>query len=150
MPQPFMSSVSAMNTAVFFLLCAAANVAMAQVPQCPGELSANSIQLRPAPGWTGVVTARLLLSGAGIVNGRPDVEARAELRGDARHISKQVTETVYPGLAGAEKWLICAYGQGGELEQAYRLPAAADRCTIRIARNRNKDTAVSVSCTASK
>ncbi|MBB5607421.1 MULTISPECIES: STY0301 family protein [unclassified Janthinobacterium] len=136
-----------MNTAVFFLLGVAASTCMAQVPQCPGELSANSIQVRPAPGWTGVVTTRLLLSGAGIVNGRPDVEPRAELRGDTRQISKQVTQTAYPGLAGTEKWLICAYGQGGELEQAYRLPAAADHCLIRVARNRNKDITISISCT---
>lgn len=134
-------------SATFILLASLAITGHAvEVSQCPNELGASSVQIKPAPGWTGVVSTRLLLSGAGVVVGPPNLEPRADLRGDARTISKYVTETRYSGLAGREKWLVCTYGRGGELEQAYRIPADADHCIIRVTRNQYSDTDVSVSC----
>lgn len=146
MPQLSTSSDRLMS-ATFNLLASLAITGHAvEVPQCPSELGASSVQIRSAPGWTGVVPTRLLLSGAGVVVGPPNVEPRADLRGDARMISKYLTETGYSGLAGREKWLVCSYGHGGELEQAYRLPAAADHCAIRVTRNQYNDVDVAVSC----
>jgi hypothetical protein len=130
-----------------FLLLASAAALAAEAPQCPAELGASSIKVQPAPGWTGVVSTRLLLSGAGVVIGRPDVEPRAELRGGPRQLSKYVTETTYAGLGAQEKWLICSYGRGGELEQAHPLPIVVDRCVVRVTRSRYGDAAVSVACT---
>jgi len=148
--QLFTSSDRLMS-ATFILLASLAITGHAvEVSQCPRELDAGSVQIKSAPGWTGVVPTRLLLSGAGVVVGPPNVEPRADLRGDARTISKYVTETAYSGLAGREKWLVCTYGRGGELEQAYRLPAAADRCIIRVTRNQYSDTDISVSCVSSR
>ncbi|AQR71372.1 hypothetical protein BZG29_25910 [Janthinobacterium sp. LM6] len=131
---------------IFILLTVAAPAAIAQVPQCPHELSPASVQVRPASGWLGIVPARLLLSGAGIVAGPPDVEPRAELRGDTGRLGKYVTETTYPHLKSMEKWLLCTYGRGGEIELAYRLPVQADRCVIRISRNQYNDTDIAISC----
>jgi len=133
--------------AAILALASVTATAAVDVPQCPGELAAASIQVKPAPGWTGVVPTRLLLSSAGVVVGPPNVSPRAELRGDARRVSKHVTATAYPGLAVRETWLTCSYGQGGELEQAYRLPATVDRCVVRVSRSQNNDVDVSVSCT---
>jgi hypothetical protein len=129
-----------------FLLVSLSAVAAVEVPQCPGELSAAAVKVSPAQGWTGLVPTRVLLSGAGVVVGPPDVAPRAELRGGARQISKRVIETTYAGLASQEKWLICSYGRGGELEQAHRLPSAAERCVIRVSQNQYNDTEVVVSC----
>lgn len=145
---PQLSTLSdRLMSATFILLASLAITGYAvEVSQCPGELGTDSVQIKPAPGWTGVVPTRLLLSGAGVVVGPPNVEPRADLRGDARKISKYVSETGYSGLAGRETWLVCTYGHGGELEQAYRLPAAADHCIIRVTRNQYNDTDVSVSC----
>lgn len=150
MPPPSTSSASPLSAALFLLASLTANAAAVDVPQCPTELAAASIQVKSSQGWTGVVPTRLLLSGAGVVVGSPSIEPRAELRGDARQISKQVTETAYPGLAAREAWLICSYGSGGELEQARRLPAAADRCVIRVSRSPYNDTAVALACTTKR
>jgi hypothetical protein len=140
--------LGALIAAIAALSCAsAAAAAAADVPQCPGELAAASVQVRPAPGWSGVVPTRLLLSGAGVVIGPPDASPRAELRGDARRINRQVTETAYPGLAAREAWLTCAYGVGGELEQVFRLPLTVERCVVRVSRSRNNNVEVAVSCT---
>ncbi|WP_371865161.1 STY0301 family protein [Duganella aquatilis] len=129
------------------LLLVGATALTAQVPQCPADLSAGSIKVQPSPGWTGVPSTRLLLSGAGVVIGRPDVEPRAELRGGARQLSKRVTETTYSGLSEQEKWLICTYGRGGELEQARPLPPEADQCVVRVTRSQYNDVTVAVACT---
>lgn len=133
-----------MITAIL-LLAGAASTGI-EVPQCPPELSNEAVQVRPAPGWTGVTPSRVLLSNAGLVIGRPDVDPRAELRGDARQRGKHITETTYPGLGSQEKWLICSYGQGGELEQAYRLPNAVESCVIRVTRSEHNNTEVLVKC----
>lgn len=143
---PFISSDRFMSATIILLASVIATAAAVEVPQCPGELGAAAVQVHPNPGWTGVVPTRLILSGAGVVMGPANIQPRAELRGDYRKIGKYVTETAYPGMASREKWLICSYGQGGELEQAYRLPAAIDRCIIRITRNQYNDTDVLVSC----
>lgn len=130
------------------LLLVTTSTLVIQVPQCPAELSASSVKVQSSPGWTGIVSTRLLLSSAGVVIGQPDVEPRAELRGDSRQLSKQVTETTYRGLGDQEKWLICSYGRGGELEQAHPLVRAADQCVVRVTRNQYNDAAVAVSCSA--
>ena len=135
-----------LNALTFMLVNVAASAAVAQVQQCPRELNPASVQVQPASGWLSIVPARLLLSGAGIVAGRPDVEPRAELRGDTKRLGKYLTETTYPHLKSMEKWLLCTYGRGGEIEQAFRLPAQADRCLIRISRNQYNDSDIAISC----
>ena len=146
MPQLSTLSDRLMSATLILLASLAITGHAVEVSQCPSELGASSVQIKPAPGWTGLVPTRLLLSGAGVVVGLPNAEPRADLRGDARTISKYVTETGYSGLTGREKWLVCTYGHGGELEQAYRLPDAADHCIIRVTRNQYSNVDVSVSC----
>lgn len=146
MPPLFM--LSANFSAAGALLAIFATIAgAAEMPQCPVEMGAGGVAVRPAPGWTGVAPSRLPLTGASLVVGRPDIIPRAELRGDPRQIGKRSTETTYPSLASREKWLVCSYGRGGEIEQAQRLPDYADRCVIRVAENQYGDTSVKTSCT---
>lgn len=128
------------------LLLASAAALPAQVPQCPADLGAGSVKVQPAPGWTGVAPSPLLLSGAGVVIGRPDVEPRVELRGSMRQPGNRVTETTYSGLYGQEKFLICSYGRGGELEQARPLPPDAAQCVVRVTRNQMNDVTVNLAC----
>jgi len=47
--------------AATLLLAGAASTGF-EVPQCPPELSTEAVQVRPAPGWTGVTPSRVLLS----------------------------------------------------------------------------------------
>ena len=102
------------------------------VPQCPGEFNGNLVQVRPADdGWQGLAARRFVLRRATIVVGPPDVKARAELRGDERRIGKSTVRTTYSGLdAHKEKWLVCGYGAGSDIEQASRLPDEASICVI--------------------
>jgi len=130
-------------SAIATLSCTAS---AANAPQCPVELSAASIHVQPASGWTAVVPARLKLSYAGVVIDSPTLAPRAELRGNYKEINKQVSVTTYRGLASREKWLICGYGQGGEVEQAFRLPDAVNSCTIQTTKNRYEEIQIAISC----
>ena len=113
--------------------------AVAQVPQCPAEISGDLIRVQPVQtGWHGLASRRLLLDRAGIVIGPADIAARAELRGGERRIDTRRTQTRFSGLREQEqKWLVCSYGQGGDIEQVYRLPAAIDQCAITVTDNRS-------------
>ena len=136
-----------MHTATSFLIAALSGTAAADVPQCPSEISASAVQIKAAPGWKGIVPARLLLTNASLVVGPPDAEPRAELRGDHTQITARLEKTTYSGLAAREKWLICAYGQGSEIEQAYRLPETIDRCNVRRSRRKSNEVGVEIICT---
>ena len=118
------------------LVCAAAPPG--HVPQCPTELAGKLVQVQAAhPGWKGMAASRFVLARATVVTGPPDAEARAELRGDERRLSSRSYQTTYSGLdLQAEKWLVCAYGQSGDIEQAYRLPDVA-QCVIKTSRSRD-------------
>lgn len=124
-------------------------MAAERVPQCPTEVSGKLVQVQPiGRGWKGNHGSRFQLERATIVMGPPDVAARAELRGAERKIDKTISETIYSGLdTHKEKWLVCAYGQGQDIEQVYRLNDSVMRCSIKTswnqAPNRND---VSVSC----
>ncbi|WP_408014820.1 STY0301 family protein [Rugamonas rivuli] len=135
-----------MHTAASLLIAALSGLASAEVPQCPTEISASAVQIKSSPGWRGLVPTRLLLANAGLVIGPPDLEPRAELRGDYTQLNARLEKTTYSGLASREKWLICSYGQGGEIEQAYRLPESIDRCIVRRSRNQYNEVGVEVSC----
>lgn len=129
-----MKILAALAIATFML-----HNAVAQVSQCPAEISGDLIQVQPAQtGWHGLASRRLRLDRAGIVIGPVDVVARAELRGGERRIDARRTQTWFSGLREQEqKWLVCSYGQGGDIEQAYRLPAAIDQCAITVTDNRS-------------
>ena len=123
-----------------------ATATAADAPQCPTELRVTSIHVQPAPGWTTVIPARLKLSYAGVVIDSPILAPRAELRGEYKEINKQVAVTTYRGLASREKWLICGYGQGGEIEQAFRLLDAVNSCTIKTTKNSYEEIQIAISC----
>ncbi|MEO7495907.1 MAG: STY0301 family protein [Massilia sp.] len=120
-----------------------------QIDQCPSELDGKLIQVHAVQkGWEGMAAFRLFLERASIVTGPPDALARAELRGDERRVGKSTSQTVYSGLGiESEKWLVCGYGQGADIEQAYRLPDSIKRCVIKVVQDRQRRRkAVSVSC----
>ncbi len=148
MQLPSMSSARFMGASILLLLGVARAAAAVNVPQCPGELRTVAAQVSPAQGWSGIAPPRLLLSGAGVVLDSPNDKPRAELRGDYRRLSRYVAETAYPDIDSREKWLVCAYGQGGEFEQAHRLPADAGRCVIRTTKDQYNHIEVLVSCAA--
>lgn len=110
--------------------------AQAQAPQCPKELNGQHIDVHAAQsGWRGLAANTMLLERAGIVVGPPDVVARAELRGGEQRINRHTDQTRFPGLRDqSQKWLICAYGRGGDIEQAYRLPDIVSQCLITTTR----------------
>lgn len=136
-----------MHTATSFLIAALSGTTTAEVPQCPTEISASAVQIKPAPGWKGIVPTRLLLTNASLVIGLPDIEPRAELRGEHTQINAKLEKTTYRGLAAREKWLICSYGLGSEIEQAYRLPESIDNCNVRRSRSKDNEVGVEVYCT---
>ena len=113
--------------------------AVAQVPQCPAEISGDLVRVQPVQnGWQGLAARRLLLDRASIVIGPADVVARAELRGDERRLGAHQTQTRFAGLREQkQKWLVCSFGQGGDIEQAYRLPDAIDQCAMTTTDNRS-------------
>lgn len=133
-----------MNSTILLWSFLAASI---KVPQCPTELGPEAVPVRAAQqGWRGVAPSRLVLSRAGVVISAPDVHPRAELRGDDSH-NKHGSRTAFSGLAAEpQKWLICGYGGGGEIEQAYPLPAAVDRCVIRTSPNQFNGNDVVVAC----
>jgi hypothetical protein len=118
-------------------------------PQCPPQLDGKLVQVQSAqPGWKGISATRFNLERATVVLGPPDIVARAELHGDEQRINKHEVRTLYSGLATErEKWIVCTYGQDGNVEQAYRLPDTVSQCAIKIALNRvaNRND-VSISC----
>ena len=113
--------------------------AVAHVPQCPAEISGDLIRVQAVQtGWRGLASRRLLLDRAGIVIGPVNDVARAELRGGERRIDARRTQTRFSGLREqGQKWLVCSYGQGGDIEQVYRLPAPIDQCAITVTDNRS-------------
>lgn len=137
-----------MHIATSFLIAALSGTTTADVPQCPPEINASAVQIKSTSGWKGIVPTRLLLTNASLVMGPPDVEPRAELRGEHTQINTRLEKTIYNGLAAREKWLICSYGQGSEIEQAYRLPDPIDRCSVQRYRSQFNEVGIEVSCTA--
>jgi hypothetical protein len=137
-----------MNTFILFSAIAmlSGTSTAADTPQCPTELGTASIHVEPAPGWTTVIPANLKLSYAGVVVDSPALVPRAELRGEHKEINQQVSVTTYRGLASREKWLICGYGQGGEIEQAFRLQDAVNSCIIKTTKNRYEEIQMAISC----
>lgn len=135
MPKLFTSSGEPMKI-VDLLIVGLAVVGMehaaAETPQCPTELDGKLIRVQPAQtGWQGLAAKKVVLESAGIVIGPPDVFARAELRGSEKRINRNTSQTKFSGLQDQDqKWLICSYGQGGNLEQAYRLPDRMNQCVI--------------------
>ncbi|MGV7210131.1 STY0301 family protein [Oxalobacteraceae bacterium A2-2] len=113
------------------------SVAAEQMPQCPAQIDGKLIRVLPVQsGWKGIAATRLRLERATVVLGPPDVEARAELRGNEKRLGKHADQVTYDGLgAQQEKWLVCAYGRGGDIEQAVRLPQSVNRCVINTASN---------------
>lgn len=113
--------------------------AFAQVPQCPAEIGGDLVRVQPVQtGWHGLSAKRLLLDHAGIVTGPLVDVARAELRGNEQRLGPRTTRTRFVGLRDQQqKWLVCSYGQGGDIEQIYRLPASIDQCAITMTDNRS-------------
>ena len=116
---------------------------------CPNELAASAIAVTQAPaGWTGFVPAKLMLHEVGISTGA--LEDRATLLGDYRKLTRGAFTVTYSSLRGwtdRERWLMCQYGDGGDIVLATRLPHAVDSCVISYARDRYGDRVIKIACT---
>ena len=112
-------------------------------------MAASAIAVKQDPeGWTGFVPAKLMLHGVGISTGA--LEDRATLLGDYRKLKRGAFTVTYSSLRGwadRERWLMCQYGDGGDIVLATRLPHAVDTCVISYARDRYGDRVIKIACT---
>ena len=106
--------------------------------QCPARYPSEVLDLREVPkGWDGQgrVSGALPLLGASYVEGPITGESYAEIIGSGDIKTKEGSEARY-FMDGQikEKWILCRYGNDGNVELFHRVPSDATQCVIRTKR----------------
>lgn len=100
-------------------------------PRCPLVVPNTAVKVEASNGWVGFAPYPMQLQSAAIAGGPP--ASFAELQGEvvSRRRGAAATRYDFGGLATEEGiWLICTYGDAGEIELGSKLPAHLKRCTI--------------------
>ncbi|WP_374581196.1 STY0301 family protein [Pseudoduganella sp.] len=117
---------------VIATICASFHVLGIAAPrnECPDVIRPAAVQVEMY-GWQSYIEFPLRLSSAGVAAGPPDM--RAGLKGERISKRSELEVTVFRfGETGFEqgKWLVCSYGQGGEISLHKRLPENLKACTV--------------------
>lgn len=121
---------------IILLLALAGSAAAQEIKPCPELFPADAVRIR-APGWVGVVSPVLRLTGADVAEIEP---GNGAMIGRERKTRGGREVTYEPG---APAWLACRYG---DLALAQRLPEKTDRCVVSYVRNEFGGYGISVAC----
>ena len=103
--------------------------------QCPARYPLNVVHLKDVPkGWNGegYVRGALPLLGASYVEGPITGSSYGEIIGGPERKTKDGSEKRY-NMDGQikEKWIVCRYGNDGNIELFHRVAAESTQCVIR-------------------
>lgn len=111
--------------------------------ECPIEVSASAISIKAPDGWTPYAEEGVRLHSAEPVLGPP--EEKAFLKPSNTKITKTGSIDSWNELGGPApggKWLVCRYGERGELILSKRLNDTTSACTVN-----NQRAKVEIFCT---
>ncbi len=126
-----------MKRIFLFVLSIVSNFASAaeQHITCPARYPLATIRIADVPeGWDGEgqVSAHNRLIGAGFFLGSIEESSKGEMIGVGRIKTKDGYENRFPIPDGVfEKWVVCRYGNSGNIELYHRVTAKAKHCVIR-------------------